>query len=54
MLKEKLAAVEEGLRRHTVPEELRPVPPIRIFSAPGEAGTQTLAQYLEMLMKLLQ
>ncbi|MGH9139570.1 MAG: hypothetical protein ACRD2I_00355 [Vicinamibacterales bacterium] len=53
MLKEQLAAVEEGLRRQKAAEELRPMPPIRVFTVPGEPGTQTLAQYVEMLVKLL-
>ncbi len=53
MLKEQLAAVEEGLRRRNVPEELRPMPHIRVFTLPGEAGSQTLAEYVEMLAKLL-
>jgi hypothetical protein len=53
MLKERLAAIEDSLRQRTQHEELRPVPPIRLFAAPGEAGTLTLAEYLDMLMKLM-
>ena len=54
MIKERLAAIEDSLRRQAEPEKPRPVPPIRLFSAPGEAGTLTLAEYLEMLMKLMR
>ena len=54
MLKERLAAIEDSLRRQAKLEEPRPTPPIRTFSAPDEAGTLTLAEYLEMLMKLMR
>ena len=54
MLKERLAAIEDSLRRQAKPEQSRPVPPIRIFQAPGEAGTLTLAEYLEMLVELMR
>ena len=54
MLKERVAAIEESLRRQAKAEEPRPVPPIRIFPAPREAGMPTLAEYLEMLMKLMR
>jgi hypothetical protein len=54
MLKERLAAIEDSLRQQAQHDEPRPVPPIRLFSAPGEAGTLTLAEYLEMLMKLMR
>ena len=54
MLKERLAAIEDSLRRKAKPEQPRPVPPIRIFQAPGEAGTLTLAEYLEMLVELMR
>ena len=54
MLKERLEAIEESLRRQAQPAELRPVPPIRIFTPPSDAGTLTLAEYLEMLMKLMR
>jgi hypothetical protein len=54
MLKERLAAIEDSLRRQAKPEQPRPLPPIRIFQAPGEAGTLTLAEYLEMLVELMR
>jgi hypothetical protein len=54
MIKERLAAIEDSLKRRAEPEQLRPVPSIRLFAAPGEAGTLTLAEYLEMLMKLMR
>jgi hypothetical protein len=54
MLKERLAAIEDSLRRQAEPGGPRPVPPIRIFSAPGDAAKLTLAEYLEMLMKLMR
>ena len=53
MLKETVAAVEEGLRQHKSTEDLTAAPPIRTHAAVGEGGAQTLAQYLAMLMKLL-
>jgi len=54
MLKETVAAVEEGLRRHKSAETLAAEPAIREYAALGEGGAQTLAQYVAMLMKLLQ
>ena len=54
MLKETVAAVEEGLRQHTPVEALRAVPAIRNYAALGAGGAQTLDQYVAMLMKLLQ
>jgi cyclase len=54
MLKETVAAVEEGLRQHKSAEALAAEPAIRKYAALGEGGAQTLAQYVTMLMKLLQ
>jgi len=54
MLKETVAAVEEGLRRHASAEALRAVPAIRKYAALGDGGAQTLDQYVAMLIKLLQ
>jgi len=54
MLKETVAAVEEGLRRHKSAEALAAEPAFRQYAALGEGGAQTLAQYVAMLMKLLQ
>jgi len=54
MLKETVAAVEEGLRLHTPPETLREVPAIHKYAALGDGGAQTLDQYVAMLIKLLQ
>jgi glyoxylase-like metal-dependent hydrolase (beta-lactamase superfamily II) len=54
MLKETVAAVEEGLRQHKSAEELAAVPAVRKYAALGDGGAQTLAQYVAMLMKLLQ
>jgi glyoxylase-like metal-dependent hydrolase (beta-lactamase superfamily II) len=54
MLKETVAAVEEGLRQHASAEALRAVPAIRKYAALGDGGAQTLDQYVAMLMKLLQ
>ncbi len=54
MLKERLAAIEDSLRRQAEPEGPRPVPPVRLFSTHGEPGKLTLAEYLEMLMKLMR
>jgi len=54
MLKERLAAIEDSLRRQTEPEGPRPLPPVRLFPTQGEHGQLTLAEYLEMLMKLMR
>ena len=54
MLKERFAAIEDSLRRQAEPEGSRPVPPVRRFSTQGEPRKLTLAEYLEMLMKLMR
>ena len=54
MLKETVAAVETGLRQNKAPEDLRQDPAITKYAALGEGGAQTLAQYVDMLVKLLR
>jgi glyoxylase-like metal-dependent hydrolase (beta-lactamase superfamily II) len=54
MLKETVAAVETGLRQNKTPEDMRKNPAITKYAALGEGGAQTLAQYVDMLVKLLR
>jgi cyclase len=54
MLKETVAAVETGLRQNKAPEDMRKDPAITKYAALGEGGAQTLAQYVDMLVKLLR
>jgi len=46
--------VETGLRQNKAPEDLRQDPAITKYAALGEGGAQTLAQYVDMLVKLLR
>jgi len=54
MLDETVAAVETGLRKHESVEALQQEPVFRKYAALGDGGAQTLAQYVGMLVKLLQ
>ena len=54
MLKETVAAVEAGLRQNKATEDMRKDAAITKYAALGEGGAQTLAQYVDMLVKLLR
>ena len=49
-----VAAVKTGLRRNEATEDMRKDPAIMKYAALGEGGAQTLAQYVDMLVKLLR
>jgi cyclase len=54
MLKETVAAAENGIRQKKTPAEIQKDPAISKYAKLGEGGAQTLEQYVGMLLKLLQ
>jgi hypothetical protein len=54
MLKETVAAVENGIRQNQTAEVIRQDPAISKYAKLGDGGGQTVAQYVDMLMKLVR